>query len=557
MRHRLVASVLSFLALGGAAPGQEGRPGGRPRTEFETEHFRIVSPRGVLPGENFGAMLEALWAAWEGKLGGKPAAGKLRLVLHFDADAFHEKIGRGEPQKVQDDTLHVLCDEQALPRVAVGGTPLYVRGAYPGLAARTDLPPWIFSGLGGYFASCRWAGGKLEMDSLKVPDAHMNILSLQNLLRSPDWTALERCFRAEGRDYELRRRVVDLEAWGVFYFLFNAPADEGGQGRNAAAVRRFLGAFEEGRKVEEAVKELWAGGASALDRAVRDYFQKLKADVADREEGNWLVGETAHYVIYVQKGAQNRKTKANDRQILQELKFKMELLFEKYALAFRFQGRLAQKATLRLYKDRATYLSAGAPPGSAAYYNTGSKELVGYEDSAESGIVFQILCHEGCHQFFDLAFPGFYDTPDLPMWFSEGLADCFGASEIRGRDLYVFTLGGVAAWRVEAIKDHLQAKRAAGLKELLEMNRMTFMARADVHYPQSWSFVHFLWNYPSLDQGKGQYSEIVIRLIDGFKVGKSRAEVYREAFQVKGKPVSIDDLEREWKEYVKKLRVRK
>ena len=546
-----------ILAIAGMSSSQEGRPGGRPRTEFETEHFRIASARGVLPDEHFPATLEDLWAAWTSKLGGTTPGGKMRIVLHFNADAFHEQIGQGQPHRIRHEELHVLCDEQVLQHVAAGGTRLYVNAAYPKVGARTDLPPWIFAGLGGYFASSRAAAGKLEMDSPKIPDAHMNILSLQNLQRSPDGYALERALRAEGRDYEIRRRVVDLEAWGIFYFLFNAPDDEGGRGKNAAAVPRFLAALEEGRKPEEALKELWAGGASSLDRAVRDYFQKLKAYVADREEGHWLVGETAHYVIYVQKGAQNRRTKATDRQILQDLKFKMELLFEKYALAFRFQGRLAQKATLRLYKDRSTYLSAGAPPGSAAYYNSGSKELVGYEDSAETGIVFQILCHEGCHQFFDLAFPGFYDTPDLPMWFSEGLADCFGASEIRGRDLYVFTLGGVAAWRVDAIKEHLQTKRTSSLKDLLAMNRATFMARADVHYPQSWSFVHFLWNYPTLDQGKGQYSEIVIRLLDGFKVGKSRAEVYQEAFQVKGKPVSIDDLEREWKEYVKKLRVRK
>lgn len=555
---RCLFFVASAGLVGAALAGnQEKRPGGRARGESETEHFRIITSRGVFPGEDFGATLEGLMDAWRRKLGGALPAEKIPLVLHFDSNEFHEKIGRGEPQRIQEGALHVLCDEQVLKHVASGGTRLYLERAYPKMAARTDLPPWIAAGLGGYFASSQAVGGKLEMDSPKIPDAHMNILSLQNLLRSPDWVPLERCFRTEGREYELRRRGVDLEAWGVFYFLFNAPAEEGGRGKNAAAVPRFLAALEEGRKVEEAIKELWTGGAAALDRAVRDYFQKLKAEVADREEGHWRVGETAHYVIYVQKGAQNRKTKANDHQILQELKFKMELLFEKYALAFRFQGRLAQKATLRLYKDRSAYLSAGAPPGSAAYYNTGTQELVGYEDSAETGIVFQILCHEGCHQFFDLAFPGFYDTPDLPMWFSEGLADCFGASEIRGRDLYVFTLGGVAAWRVEAIKEHLQAKRTSGLKELLEMNRTAFMARADVHYPQSWSLVHFLWNYPTLDQGKGQYSEIVVRRIDGFKVGKSRAEVYREAFQVKGKRVSIDDLEREWKEYVKKLRVRK
>ena len=143
------------------------------------------------------------------------------------------------------------------------------------------------------------------------------------------------------------------------------------------------------------------------------------------------------------------------------------------------------------------------------------------------------------------------------MWFSEGLADCFGASEIRGRDLYVFTLGGTATWRIEAVKQFSQMNRLPSIKDLLELNQQPFMMGAQMHYPQSWSFVHFLWNYPSLDQGKGQYSEIVIKLIDGFKVGKPRDEVYKNAFQLKGKPVSYDDLEREWKAYVKTLKIRK
>ena len=89
------------------------------------------------------------------------------------------------------------------------------------------------------------------------------------------------------------------------------------------------------------------------------------------------------------------------------------------------------------------------------------------------------------------------------------------------------------------------------------MDQQPFMINAQMMYPQSWSFVHFLWNFPSLDAGKGQYFEIVVRLIDGFKVGKPRDEVYKNAFQLKGKPVSYDDLEREWKAYVKTLKIRK
>jgi len=312
--------------------------------------------------------------------------------------------------------------------------------------------------------------------------------------------------------------------------------------------------------LERALSILLAFVIASVDLEAQDKAASKRPPgekTADREEGNFLVGETAHYTIHVQKGALNKKTKAPDKEILHDLKAKMELLFEKYAAAFHFKGELSQKPVLRVYKDKTAYVQSGGPMGSAAYYNSKTKELVGYEDSADTGILFQILCHEGCHQFFDLAFPGFYDSPDLPMWFSEGLADCFGASYIEGKDLIIFSLSGVAAWRVNMIKNAVQTKSHPALKDLLEMGRQPFMANAVTHYAMSWSFVHFLWNAPNLDSGGGKYKESVKRLIEGFKQGKPKAEVYKDAFRVGDKPLELDQLEQEWKAYVATLRAKR
>src|SRR4029079_8131770 len=128
----------------------------------------------------------------------------------------------------------------------------------------------------------------------------------------------------------------------------------------------------------------------------------------------------------------------------------------------------------RLYSSGAAYHAVGGPPGTAACYNPRTKELVGSREGSEKVGLFQILCHEGCHQFFDLAFPGFYGSDSIPMWFSEGLADCFGASEIRGKDLYVFTLGGTASWRVEAVKQYSQQGALPSLKDLLGLGQQPF-----------------------------------------------------------------------------------
>ena len=556
-----VGLILSLLAL------PQGTPSGgktAPRAgSLDSEFWAISSSANALPARDFRDFADGLYGAWKTKAGaGALEPGKkLNLKLHFDRDEYNSLPNRSGGWTLDDEHLHLLCDPTYGKSLAAGGPRIYLREAYPKLAARKDVPPWIFNGLAQYLACAEWSEGQALQDSLKQQLVSQSVLAYQSAVKSSDWAPLEKSFKAEGRDYEIRKRIIDAQAWAVFYWLFNSPAAEGGQGKHAALVVPFLAALEEGKKLDDALapllKAATGGNLDKLDKAVKDYFIKFNLETKDREEGDWWVGETAHYTIRVQKGAMNKKTKAKDRQILEELKWKMELLFEKYALAFRYQGLLSQKAQLRLYKNRVNYIGSGAPPGSAAYYSTGTKELVGYEDSEETGMYWNTLCHEGCHQFFDLAFPGFYESDSLPMWFSEGLADCFGASEIRGRDMYVFTLGGTASWRVDTIKEAVQQGRAIPLKDLLDMGRQPFMARADMLYPQSWSFTHFLWNYPTLDGGKGQYAEVLVRLIDGFKVGKPKDEVYKEAFQIKGKPLNIEELEKQWKAYVKTLRVRK
>jgi hypothetical protein len=550
------------------AAGKVPRGGNSTSTHFVHEGPNIIriDRKGIVEGADILEVAEGLYSVWEKKLG-RVAEQKdpYTLRTYFTRKEYNEAGGKGTSYLIANGTMHMMNDGGMNHNLATGGTQLYLSSAYPNLSTRKDLPPWILAGICDYFGSARIKGGKVEMDAILLPETNQSVLSLQFLAKGNDWWPFEKGWKSEGRDYEIHRRAIELQAWALFYYLFNGPTETGGgSGKNAEAVPEFLAALDAGKKVDEALdgilKRLGANNLGGLERLVKDYFVKMKAEIPDREEGDFLVAETAHYTISVQKGSMNKKTRVPDKGILQEFKYKMELLFEKYSLAFHFQGRLSQKAIMKMYRDRPSYLSNGGPGGSAAYYSPATKELVGYEDSGEpmgGGIVFNIFCHEGCHQFFDLAFPGFYEAEDIPMWFSEGLADCFGASEIRGKDIYVFTLGGVAAWRVESVKEYLQTKQTASLKSLLELNQPGFMSGAHIYYPQAWSFVHFLWNYPSLDQGKGQYSEVLIRLIDGFKTGRSRDEVYKEAFQVKGKPINLDQLEDEWKAYVKTLRVRK
>jgi len=236
----------------------------------------------------------------------------------------------------------------------------------------------------------------------------------------------------------------------------------------------------------------------------------------------------------------------NDRQILDDLKKRMDLIFVKYAQAFKVEKFISRRPKVYYYKDRGSYVRAGGPSTSLAFYMSLSKTLVGYENPDDKILTtFHVLAHEGCHQFFDLAFPGFYGSDEMPSWFSEGLADCFGSCEIRGGELVIFTTTGSAADYAPLVRDLIKENRMTPLKELLTMDHRVFMAGAQIHYPQSWSFCHFLWN-------KG-YADVVSRLIDGFKRGKPRDEVYATSFVKDGRKLDLDSLEREWIEYAKRI----
>ncbi len=524
----------------------------RKRKDFETEHYKMNA--GEITGEELKDSLEKMYRIWTEALGIKIEGEKLRVDVTADEDDYKKEVPISSLAyyRKKDGILFGLAEATLFNNLVREGTYQILHQSAPN--AYDVMPAWLKRGLALYFGAVDVAKDKtLTMNSITTRENFNTGMAWKKLLRDRKVVPLKKLFESTEEEFEASARTWEIEAWAAAWFFFN----KNGQ---AAALRKLVAAFQAGKPRAEAYSEVFAKGGkidwSGLDSDFTNYWKNLKIEIADREEGDWHIAETEHYTIRVQKGTKNVKTKLDERQVLKDMKFKMELLFEKYALAFRFEGKLSKRPQMRLYKDRAAYIRSGAPGSSAAYYNPATKELVGYEDSAETGIVFQIFCHEGCHQFFDLAFPGFYDSEDLPMWFSEGLADCFGSSEIVGKDLHVFTVSGTATWRIETIREAIQMKRHPSIRDLLEMGRGPFMADGGLHYAQSWSFCHFLWNSPNQVGGGGKYKEVVIRLIEGFKAGHPKDEVYRDAFRLGTKPLSYDDLEAEWKTYIKSLRVK-
>lgn len=243
------------------------------------------------------------------------------------------------------------------------------------------------------------------------------------------------------------------------------------------------------------------------------------------------------------------KTSAT-RELGQELLDFMELVHQTYTALLKPdspQDLDKKRFTIILHKDMEEYLKAGAPPGSGAYYNPSTKELVGWHDLT---FMKPFFAHEGMHQFTDATSKNFLN---FNMWFTEGIADCIGNCEVRGKKLYMCVKSGmIARMRLQTIQAAIRAGAAPPLQRLLALPRNVFMANAELCYAMSWSFCHFLITYPRDEDRSAQIPDGRYRkhlagyyeLIRGGGVTHERA--WGEAF----KGIPIEELEAQWRKYV-------
>ncbi len=488
----------------------------------ETEHFSLDSVRGA--NKEFGPHFEAVFAFVAEGLGTQPKD-RIDVEMWF-SDRDYDK-------RAPADTYVHLDAERGMVVLLLSPAwrTNFARGAVAGYLHKLggiDAP--LRHALRAYFGEWDGRMEAAKFNTLTHERHFMLALHAKHQL-SKGKLALGK------RLWEIKEADIDpVSAWANGYALMN------GKGLRDK-LRAHLAAVVEGKKPE-------AFATPALDAEIKTFWSSAQVKVDDREENGGTVGESRHYTIWVETGtAIAGKAPMDQKAVMKDLKEKMDLVYVKYSQAFKFDALLTRRPRIFFHKSEASYVRGGAPRGSLAYYSPGSKKLVAY--AAEGGMIetFQTMAHEGCHQFFDLAFPGFYEKEDNPSWFSEGLAECFAACEIRGRDLFIFTLGGGGAQRIPNIKYYLEQGEATPTADLLNLSHPEFMSKADLHYAQSWSLCHFLWNAPAQAGGGGKYKDVVLKLIDGFKRGRDRDEVYKAAF----KGMDLDKLHKEWADYTKKL----
>lgn len=266
---------------------------------------------------------------------------------------------------------------------------------------------------------------------------------------------------------------------------------------------------------------------------------------AYRTPSSWSEYKTEHYTL---------RTSAK-REQARELADFMELVHKTYS-ALLIKGAPPKPPKhgniILLFANREAFLKAGMPPSVGALYRPSTGELIGYYHPVTMKPFF---AHEGMHQFTDLTLPNFKEMA-VPMWFTEGIADCIGNSVEREGRLYMCSLSGViASMRLPTVHQAIRENQHVPLAKLLAMDREAFYADAGLCYAEAWSFCHFLMAHPKKEDPlrqipDGTYRKVISIFYEGLLDRKADPEAAWALALRAGRIASIEDLEEEWKAYV-------
>lgn len=283
----------------------------------------------------------------------------------------------------------------------------------------------------------------------------------------------------------------------------------------------------------------------------------------DIPEG-WVVLDSKRYHVQCQAGEEKA------RQLSEHLEGMFDL-YEKFLPT----RRRPPTFVLKIFRDRDAYLGYGAPKGSAAYYNRGEGELVGYDtgvilgrrdgpavvkllpgtegafkeaEVARLAELFEaitdaytmdtarILSHEGWHQYFHM-----YTVSWVPMpsWLDEGVGDYFFMAtrdEQRG-DLHGYRLGDLNEGRLRTLQRAMVDGTTVDFRTLLSFAQQDYYSNASVYYAQGWSMVQFLMHHE-----RAEYRELIPKLIKDFKDTKNFEKSTEKLF----KKIDLTELDKEW-----------
>ncbi len=228
----------------------------------------------------------------------------------------------------------------------------------------------------------------------------------------------------------------------------------------------------------------------------------------------------------------------------------MDAVFAQYEDRFReFHTRSQAQMPLYLLRTEQEYLQFTASQdinatntGGMFFFSPKSQGLATWTQGRSRSQTFQVLQHEGFHQF---AFN--HLGRDLPTWINEGLAQYFEDAIIVGDKM---TTGLANARRVEQVKHALAAGTGIEFAHLVGFTADDWAGtlhgdpdRAALMYAQSWSIVFFL-----IHGDDDRYQTSFARYLQKVSAGRDHQTAFREVF---GED-SLRPLAKRWADFANK-----
>ncbi|MDZ4775047.1 MAG: hypothetical protein SGI72_18155 [Planctomycetota bacterium] len=287
-----------------------------------------------------------------------------------------------------------------------------------------------------------------------------------------------------------------------------------------------------------------------------DYRIQVRLDLVR----GWKAEDTENYIVVYD---------TPDQPLVRRILRDLELLRKEYEKMFPPAKPVEAVSTVRVCKNRAEYLSYGAPEMSAGYWNWVDEELVFYDAEivdkqhrTSDADTFIVLYHEAFHQYIH------YSTGELPphSWFNEGTGDYFSGAVIKDGKLQKI---GPNPWRLGTIQGAISTEQFVPWHDMIKFEQPQYYNPLIVHicYAQGWSMIYFLRKCDVVEK-RPEWKKILptyfntLKSVYGTKLteleaagkkddkaarGKAGLEARTKALEDAFKDVDLSELEDAWK----------
>ncbi|HNX25898.1 MAG TPA: DUF1570 domain-containing protein [Phycisphaerae bacterium] len=238
--------------------------------------------------------------------------------------------------------------------------------------------------------------------------------------------------------------------------------------------------------------------------------------------------KTTHYVIYT------------DWDICDSMiaRIRLECNYRSFRrLAVKLYRPMPGRCNVYLFADVNDYYAAGGFPNTRGCYiwtRMGKRNPKVWLMAWLNGSVFEVMQHEGFHQFAMNAFP------QIPLWLNEGLAEYFNYAKWTGDELLE---GFVSANQLAIVRNALLKNAFAPMKKFMTISdeewKNGLRSEANLNYCQAWSIVHFFMH---ADDGK--YRENFEKFLCQLARGTKADEAWKSCFAE-----NVETIEAEYKNW--------